>query len=44
MTLSGVGLSARSGMPWFGNPGPFFSSQSFALGGTTVWGTATGVL
>jgi len=28
-----VGLSARSGA-LFGNPGPFFSTQSFALGGT----------
>ncbi len=28
-----VGLSARSGAV-FGNPGPFFSTQAFALGGT----------
>jgi outer membrane protein insertion porin family len=28
-----VGLSARAGA-LFGNPGPFFSTQSFALGGT----------
>ena len=28
-----VGLSARAGAV-FGNPGPFFSTQSFALGGT----------
>jgi len=28
-----LGLSARSGM-LFGNPGPFFYSQSFSLGGT----------
>jgi len=28
-----VGLSARTGA-LFGNPGPFFSTQSFALGGT----------
>jgi outer membrane protein insertion porin family len=28
-----VGLSARSGA-LFGDPGPFFSTQSFALGGT----------
>jgi outer membrane protein insertion porin family len=32
MTLL-AGLTARSGMV-FGNPGPFFASQSFALGGT----------